>query len=63
MFNKFLKTIHNKYSRFFKFIFLLRYLIAIFLVSSVLFLTIPIFLNHEKKNRTYKKLSYRELRF
>ena len=49
MFNKFLKTIHNKYSRFFKFIFLLRYLIAIFLVSSVLFLTIPIFLNHEKK--------------
>lgn len=49
MLNKFLKTIHNKYSRFFKFIFFLRYLIATFFVSSSLFLIIPIFLNHEKK--------------
>ena len=49
MLNKFFKTIHNKYSRFFKFIFFLRYLIATFFVSSSLFLTIPIFLNHEKK--------------
>jgi len=49
MLNKFLKTIHNKYSRFFKFIFFLRYLIATFFVSISLFLTIPILLNHEKK--------------
>ena len=49
MLNKFLKTTHNKYSRFFKFIFFLRYLIVTFFVSSSLFLTIPIFLNHEKK--------------
>ena len=49
MLNKFLKTIHNKYSRFFKFIFFLRYLITTFFVSSSLFLIIPIFLNHEKK--------------
>ena len=49
MLNKFLKNIHSKYSRFFKFIFFLRYLIATFFVSSSLFLTIPIFLNHERK--------------
>ena len=54
MLNKFLKTIHNKYSRFFKFIFFLRYLIATFFVSSSLFLTIPIFLNHEKKAELIK---------
>ena len=55
MLNKFLKTIHNKYSRFFKFIFFLRYLIATFFVSSSLFLTTPIFLNHEKKVELIKK--------
>ena len=49
MLNKFLKNIHNKYSRFFKFIFFLRYLITIFFVSISLFLIIPIFLNHEKR--------------
>ena len=49
MLNKFLKTIHNKYSKFFKFIFFLRYLFATFFVSISLFLTIPIFLNHENK--------------
>jgi len=49
MLNKFLKTTHNNYSRLFKFIFFLRYLIATFFISSSLFLTIPIFLNHEKK--------------
>ena len=46
---KFFKTIHNKYSRFFKFIFFLRYLFATFFVSILLFLIVPIFLNHEKK--------------
>ena len=49
MLNKFFKTIHNKYSRLFKFIFFLRYLFATFFVSIFLFLIVPIFLNHEKK--------------
>ena len=49
MLNKFFKTIHNKYSRLFKFIFFLRYLFATFFVSIFLFFIIPIFLNHEKK--------------
>ena len=48
MINKFFKTIHNKYSRFFKFIFFLRYLFTIF-VAITLFLTIPIFFNYEKR--------------
>ena len=49
MLNKFFKTIHNKYSRLFKFIFFLRYLFATLFVSIFLFLIVPIFLNHEKK--------------
>ena len=49
MLNKFYKTIHNKFSRFFDFIFYLRYLIIIFFVSGVVFLTVPIFFNYEKK--------------
>ena len=54
MLNKFLKTIHNKYSRFFKFIFFLRYLFVTFFVSISLFLTIPIFLDYEKKAELIK---------
>ena len=49
MLNKFFKTIHNKYSRLFKFIFFLRYLFATFFISIFLFLIAPTFLNHEKK--------------
>ena len=49
MINKFYKIIHNKYSRFFKFIFFLRYLFAIFFVSIILFLCIPYFFNYEKR--------------
>ena len=49
MLNKFFKTIHNKYSGLFKFIFFLRYLFAAFFVSFFLFLIVPIFFNHEKK--------------
>ena len=49
MLNKFLKTIHNKYSRILKFIFFLRYLFATFFVSISLFLTIPMFFDYEKK--------------
>ena len=54
MLNKFFKTIHNKYSRLFKFIFFLRYLFATFFVSIFLFLIVPIFLNHEKKAEIIK---------
>ena len=54
MLNKFLKTTHNKYSRFFKFIFFLRYLFATFFVSIALFLIIPFFFNYEKKVETIK---------
>ncbi len=46
---KFYKTIHNKFSRFFKFIFFLRYLFTIFFVSIAAFLTIPYFFDYEKR--------------
>ena len=47
--NKIYKTIHNNYSRFFKFIFFLRYLVGIFFISSILFLVIPTIFNYENK--------------
>ena len=49
MLNKFYKIIHNKYYRFFKFIFFLRYLFVIFFISIILFLTIPNFFDYEKR--------------
>ena len=49
MINKFYKIIHNKYSRFFKFIFFLRYLFAIFFISIIIFLCIPYFFNYETR--------------
>ena len=55
MINKFYKTIHNKYSRFFRFIFFLRYLFGLFIVATILFLIIPSFLNYEKKSEVFKK--------
>ena len=54
MFNKFKKTIHIKHSRFFKFVFFLRYLLLIFLISISLFLTIPAFFNYERKAEAIK---------
>ena len=54
MINKIYKTIHNKYSSFFKFIFFLRYLIAIFFVASVLLLFIPQFFDYKKKEDIIK---------
>ena len=54
MINNFYKIIHNKYSRFFEFIFFLRYLIVIFLISIALYLSIPIFFNYEKKANVIK---------
>jgi hypothetical protein len=55
MINKFYKTIHNKYSRFFRFIFFLRHLLGLFIVAIILFLIIPSFFNHEKKSEVFKK--------
>ena len=54
MLNKFFKRIHNKYSRFFKFIFFLRYLFAIFIAAISLFFTIPMFFDYEKKAQFIK---------
>ena len=54
MINKFFKTIHNRYSNFFRFIFFLRYLLSIFLVSITIFLIIPKFFDYEKKSGVIK---------
>ena len=48
MLNKYFKTIHNKHSKFLRFIFFLRYLFAIFFIFTVLFLTLPSFFDYEK---------------
>ena len=49
MINKIFKIIHNRFPKFFKLFFFLKYVIAIFLVSIFLFLLIPNFFNYEKK--------------
>jgi hypothetical protein len=54
MINKIYKRIHNKYSTLFKFIFFLRYLLGIFLISAVLFLSIPHFFDLKKKDEVIK---------
>ena len=51
MINKIYIRINNKFSSVFKFIFFLRYLIAIFFVAIVLFLLIPQFFDYKKKER------------
>ena len=63
MLNKFLKNMHNKYSRFFKFIFFLRYLFVIFFVSISLFVTIPLFFNYEKKVEIIKNYFLKNYNF
>ena len=55
MLNKFFKIIHKKYSTFFNFIFLLRYLFLIFSISMALLLIIPSFFNYENKAKIIKK--------
>ena len=55
MINKFYKTIHNKYLKFFRFIFFIRYLFAIFGISIALFLIIPNYFNYEKRAELIKK--------
>jgi len=54
MLNKIYKTIHNKYSNFFRFIFFLRYLFAIFFISSATFLIIPNFFDYDQRAETIK---------
>jgi hypothetical protein len=54
MINKIYKRIHNKYSTLFKFIFFLRYLFGIFLISAVIFLLIPHFFDLKKKEKIIK---------
>ena len=54
MINKFYKTIHNKYSRFFRFIFFLRYVFALFVIATILFLLVPNYFNYEKRSETLK---------
>ena len=51
MINKFFKIINNKNSSVLKFIFFLRYLLLLFLISSILFLNIPKFFNYNKKEK------------
>ncbi len=63
MLNKFYKTIHNKYLRFFKFIFFIRYLFAIFFISIALFLTIPNFFNYKKKVELIKNHVFENYKF
>ena len=49
MINKIFKTIHNRFSIFFKFLFFIRYLFAVFFVATLLFLIIPHFFDYKKK--------------
>ena len=51
MINKIYIKINNKFSSIFKFIFFLRYLIVIFFVAIVLFLSIPQFFDYKKKEQ------------
>ena len=54
MINKFYKTIHNKYSKFFRFVFFLRYLFLVFFVAVTLFLFIPYLFNYENRAQILK---------
>ena len=52
MINKTFKTIHNRFSTFFKFVFFIRYLFLVFFVATLLFLVIPHFFDYKKKEKT-----------
>ena len=54
MINKLYKTIHNKYSIYFRFIFFLRYLFGLFALAIILFLLIPTFFNYEQRIGVFK---------
>ena len=63
MINNFFKTIHNKYNSFFRFIFFLRYLLAIFILSIAIFLIIPNFFNYEKRSNIIKSYLLKNYNF
>ena len=63
MVNKFFKIIHNRYSTFFKFLFFLRYLFAIFLFSASIFFIIPKFFDYEKKASVFKSYLFKNYNF
>ena len=54
MINKTYKIINNKFSRFFKFVFFIRYLFGIFFVAIILFLNTPHFFNYKNKDQIIK---------
>ena len=54
MINKIYKTIHNRFSIFFKFVFFIRYLFVVFFVATFLFLIIPHFFDYKKKEDLIK---------
>ncbi len=54
MINKIYKIINNRFSRFFKFVFFIRYLFAIFFVAIILFLFIPQLFDYKKKEEIIK---------
>ena len=56
MINKTFKTIHNRFSIFFKFVFFIRYLFVVFFVATLFFLLIPIFLIIKKEKIIYDYL-------
>ena len=55
MINKIYKRIHSKYWNFFKLFFFLRYVFAIFLIATSLFLLIPKLFDYEKKQEIIKE--------
>ncbi len=63
MINRFYKTIHNKYSSLFRFIFFLRYLFLIFFITIFLFLFIPKLFNYEKKASIFKNYLFKNYEF
>ena len=63
MINKFYKIIHNKYSKYFRFIFFIRYLFVIFFISITAFLTIPIFFDYEKRAQVIKQHILKSYKF
>ncbi len=58
MINKTYKIINNKFSRFSKFIFFIRYLFGIFFVAIILFIITPHFFNYKNKDEVIKNYLY-----
>ena len=58
MINKIYKTINIKFSRFFKFVFFIRYLFGIFFVAIILLLNTPHFFNYKNKDEIIKNYLY-----